>query len=53
MMGNQLRPKNRGAHKLSDKLKTFKSQLEREILSVAWYIKIPKRCKIVGRWVKY
>ena len=36
VMGNQLRPKYKGAHKVLYELEKILGKLEREILSVAW-----------------
>ena len=39
-MGNQIRPKSKGAHKGSYYLENFVSKLERELLAVGWNIEI-------------
>ena len=44
-MGNPLRPRYKGAHKVPNELENFSIQLERELLSVGWDNEMLRRWK--------
>ena len=42
-LNTNLRPKSKSAIKSSEKLETFLTQVERELLSIGWDTKIPEK----------